>query len=280
VELTIDMCADGLAASVHYPPPEWEYLGSDGLCFGTPSDTVIATARQRGAEIVAYDGDGMWNFYRCAPGASSERSDGGSEGSQSRLQLADLALIGAYAWFVFINLGAAGRGDLSVLLLILQECCVIGLALVRRRASVSAQWESSEALLGYLGTLTPALVRPAELAPLPWLTIGVGVQAVGNILALIGILQLGGSFGIVAANRGVETGGLYQVIRHPIYAAYLLAFGGFVLAHPSLYNSVVLLVWASIQVARIGAEERLLGKDQAYCAYRRIVRYRLIPGLW
>jgi protein-S-isoprenylcysteine O-methyltransferase Ste14 len=193
---------------------------------------------------------------------------------------ADLLLIAIYAWFVSINLGAAHQGDLSVLILILQECCVIGLALRRRGATTAVHWESPEALLGWSGTLAPLLVRPAALAPPPWLWIGASVQGMGNVLALIGILQLGCSFGIVAANRGIETGGLYRYVRHPIYAAYLLAFGGFVLAHPSRSNTLVLLVWAIIQVARINAEERLLDQDPTYCAYRRTIRYRLIPGLW
>jgi len=193
---------------------------------------------------------------------------------------ADLALIALYTWFVGINLGAVHRGDLSVVILILQECCVIGLALIRRPAMMAAHWESPQALLGYAGTLVPLLVRPATLAPSPALWIGVTAQAIGNVLALISILQLGRSFGIVAANRGIQTDGLYRYVRHPIYAAYLLAFGGFVLAHPSVINGVVLLVWVGIQIARIHTEERVLGEDLAYCAYRRAVRYRLVPGLW
>jgi protein-S-isoprenylcysteine O-methyltransferase Ste14 len=84
----------------------------------------------------------------------------------------------------------------------------------------------------------------------------------------------------VAANRGIKTCGLYRYVRHPIYAAYLLAFGGFVLIHPSVVNSMVLLVWVIIQIARIQSEERVLMEDPSYCAYRRAVRYRLVPGLW
>jgi protein-S-isoprenylcysteine O-methyltransferase Ste14 len=193
---------------------------------------------------------------------------------------ADLALLSVYAWFVVINLRAVHRGDLSVLVLILQECCVIGLALTRRRARTIAHWESSEVLLGWCGTIAPLFVRPAALGPPPLLWGGVAAQGVGNVLAVAGICDLGQSFGIIAAHRGIQTGGLYQYIRHPIYAAYLLAFGGFVLAHPSVFNSMVLLVWAIIQIARIHAEERMLGEDPSYCAYRRAVRYRLVPGLW
>jgi protein-S-isoprenylcysteine O-methyltransferase Ste14 len=193
---------------------------------------------------------------------------------------ADLALIAIYTWFVCINLGAAYQGDLSVLILILQECCVIGLTLRRRRASTAAGWESPQALLGWCGTLAPLFVRPADLAPMPLLWAGAAAQATGNVLAVAGICDLGRSFGIVAAHRGIQTGGLYQYVRHPIYAAYLLAFGGFVLAHPSGYNTLVLLIWAGIQIARIHAEERLLCADPQYRAYAQRVRHRLIPGIW
>jgi protein-S-isoprenylcysteine O-methyltransferase Ste14 len=192
----------------------------------------------------------------------------------------DLVLLGVYASFVAINLAAAWRGDLSVLILILQECCVIGLVLTRRRASTVANWDSPAALLGWCGTLAPLFVRPADLAPRPLLWIGVAAQGSGNILAVVAICDLGRSFGIVAAHRGIQTRGLYRYVRHPIYAAYLLAFGGFVLAHPSLFNSMVLLAWAGIQIARIHAEERLLSNDPYYAAYAQRVRHRLIPGIW
>jgi protein-S-isoprenylcysteine O-methyltransferase Ste14 len=191
-----------------------------------------------------------------------------------------LGLSALYLCLVRINLGALWRGDLSVLVLLIQECCVIALTLPRRRARTIADWESPEALLAYAGTLGPLFIRPAELAPAALLWAGVAVQGIGNVLAVAGICQLGRSFGLVAANRGVQTGGLYGFVRHPIYAAYLLAFGGFALAHPSAVNTAVLLVWAGVQIARIRAEERLLRQDAAYLAYLRLVRYRLIPGLW
>jgi len=155
---------------------------------------------------------------------------------------ANLTLITVYTWFVAINLRAVHRGDLSVLILILQECCVIGLAFTRRPASTSVGWESPEALLGYCGMLAPLFVRPADLAPPPYLWAGLAAQGVGNVLAVAGICDLGRSFGVIAAHRGIQTCGLYRSVRHPIYAAYLLALGGFVLTHPSIVNGMVLLV--------------------------------------
>jgi protein-S-isoprenylcysteine O-methyltransferase Ste14 len=197
-----------------------------------------------------------------------------------RLRLADVLLIAVYAWLVRINLPHAWRGDVAVLLLVVQETCIVGLALVRRRARKSVHWESPDALLAWCGTLAPILVQPAHPAPLPWPIVGGMLQLLGQGLALGATLALGRSFDIVAANRGIQIGGLYQYVRHPLYAAYLLAFGGFVVARPSIHNGLLLLFWTGIQIARIHAEERLLSSDPRYAAYAARVRDRLIPGIW
>jgi protein-S-isoprenylcysteine O-methyltransferase Ste14 len=110
--------------------------------------------------------------------------------------------------------------------------------------------------------------------------LGSAIQLVGGLLVLAATLRLGRSFGIVAANRGIQTRGLYRVVRHPIYAAYVLAFGGFVLAHPTLINAGILMGWLVVQVLRVRAEERLLMQDTRYVAYAAQVRYRLIPRWW
>jgi protein-S-isoprenylcysteine O-methyltransferase Ste14 len=69
-------------------------------------------------------------------------------------------------------------------------------------------------------------------------------------------------------------------VRHPIYAAYIVSFTGFVLTHPSLGNIATLAGWLMVQVLRIRAEECLLMQDTRYAAYAAQVRYRLIPGWW
>ena len=194
--------------------------------------------------------------------------------------LFDLILVAVYVAFVRINLRPAVHGDPATLLLILQETCVIALAVTRRRAVTTSPWDSPAAVLGWCGTLAPLFVRPAELAQLPWPLVGGALQLIGQALAISATLALGRSFGIVAANRGVQTRGLYRVVRHPLYAAYVLAFSGYVLGHPSAVGGLVLLVWAGIQVARIHVEERLLSVDPCYRAYVVQVRFRMLPGIW
>jgi len=194
--------------------------------------------------------------------------------------LGDLLLALVYGLFVRISIGAALRGDVGAMILWVQELSIVILVLTRRRASVADAGASPPAVLAWCGTILPLLLRPTTLAPVPLARLGNTVQLMGGLLVLVATLRLGRSFGIVAANRGIQTGGLYRVVGHPIYAAYVLAFGGFVLAHPSLNNLVILASWLLVQVLRVRAEECLLMQDAGYMRYAEQVRYRLIPGCW
>ena len=194
--------------------------------------------------------------------------------------LGDLLLALVYGLFVRISIGAVVRGDIGAVILAIQELSIIVLVLIRRRTCVVAAGDSPPAVLAWCGTILPLLLRPATLAPFPFAMLGNVIQLVGGLLVLAATLRLGRSFGIVAANRGIQTGGLYRGVRHPIYAAYVLAFGGFVFSHPALSNVVILGVWLGVQILRIQAEERLLRRDAHYVIYAALVRYRLIPGWW
>lgn len=194
--------------------------------------------------------------------------------------LGDLLLALIYALFVRISMGAALHGDIGALLLAIQELSIVLLVLARRRAHVTVAGDSPPAVLAWFGTILPLILRPFGLAPVPLAIFANALQLIGGLLVLAATLRLGRSFGIVAANRGIQTGGLYRVLRHPIYAAYVLAFGGFVLAHPTVMNGVVLVTWLSVQILRIRAEERLLMQDAQYLVYAAHVRFRLVPGWW
>jgi protein-S-isoprenylcysteine O-methyltransferase Ste14 len=106
-----------------------------------------------------------------------------------------------------------------------------------------------------------------------------GMQIAGAIFASVALLSLGRSFGLVPANRGIRTGGLYRYVRHPVYSGYILAGLGYVLENPSLQNSCVFGIATAFQGVRIVEEERTLAEDPAYQAYSRRVRSRVVPYL-
>ena len=132
-------------------------------------------------------------------------------------------------------------------------------------------------LNAFAGTFLPLMVSRSEgdgfvyggiLLPIGF-AIGVGAQ-----------LSLRRSFGVVAANRGVKTDGLYCIVRHPMYLGYFLTHFGFLLTNPTLWNAGIYGLWVAFQLRRINAEEGLLSTDVVYAAFKNRVRYRLVPYLY
>jgi protein-S-isoprenylcysteine O-methyltransferase Ste14 len=106
------------------------------------------------------------------------------------------------------------------------------------------------------------------------------LQMGGAAAAVATLFALGRSFGIVAANRGLKTTGPYGVVRHPLYAAYLVTMGGYLFENPSVRNIVILGAVTAAQVIRIGEEEKCLSADPEYRRYRGQVRFRLVPYVY
>ncbi len=135
-----------------------------------------------------------------------------------------------------------------------------------------ATWES---LLALLGTFLPVVVlKPAGGGP-AWL--GEAIQTIGLAGMLAAVVSLGGGFGIAPADRGLRTTGLYRWVRHPLYAAELWFYTGYLIANPTFRNLIGLTVGTLIQIVRIGLEERILA---GYTSYAQHVRYRLVPFVW
>lgn len=193
---------------------------------------------------------------------------------------ADLALAALAVLFLVSSLHATWRGDLGAALLALQEVLIGALAVVRRRPIRAEPVWSRAGALAWAGTMLPLLLRPTLAVDGLLRTIGLSAQILGGMLVIMATLWLGRRFGLIAANRGLQTRGPYRLVRHPLYAAYLLVFGGFVVAHPSVSNGLVLLLWLAVQVQRIRVEEAWLSADTAYLVYQARVRWRLIPGIW
>jgi protein-S-isoprenylcysteine O-methyltransferase Ste14 len=106
------------------------------------------------------------------------------------------------------------------------------------------------------------------------------LQLAGLLAAITSLAALGRSFGFVAADRGLKTRGPYGVVRHPLYASYLLIQGGYVLQSLSVPNALVFAFTTACNVGRVLAEEKILTGSPAYQAYQQRVRWRLIPHLW
>ena len=165
------------------------------------------------------------------------------------------------------------------LAMVVSEGLVVLFILIRRTAKV-VSLRPGDWLLAFGATAAPLCVVPAGAAPLlPNVACGLIIIA-GVLFQIYAKLTLRRSFGIIAANRGVTAAGPYRLIRHPMYAAYMISWTGFFLASPTAWNAAVYGFAFVCQIARLMAEERLLNEDAAYRRFVAAVPYRLLPGVF
>jgi protein-S-isoprenylcysteine O-methyltransferase Ste14 len=112
------------------------------------------------------------------------------------------------------------------------------------------------------------------------LGVSTALEAAGLLLALLATATLGRHLGSLPAVRGITTRGVYAVVRHPMYAAYLLLLGAYVAGEPSPHNATLALAAGTLLVLRLRAEEAVLDAHADYQAYRKRVPWRLVPGCY
>jgi protein-S-isoprenylcysteine O-methyltransferase Ste14 len=126
----------------------------------------------------------------------------------------------------------------------------------------------------------------------PWRAGAYALQLLGLLLTvhasrLLDALDLAGVRPVQRARRGdppkhvpLETGGIYGFVRHPLYFAWAL----FVFATPAMTGTraVFAVVSTAYLALAIPWEERALIDTfgDAYRAYQRRVRWRMVPGLY
>lgn len=156
------------------------------------------------------------------------------------------------------------------------EAMVVLFILIRRPTdAISRKW--SDWLVGFGGTSAALCAISADGPPLvPTILCGL-LMITGLAVSIAAKLTLRRSFGLVAANRGVIVSGPYRLVRHPMYAGYLMIHVGYLLSGPNVWNVFIYTLTTSFQIVRILAEERVLKSDPLYQQLCQKVRYRLIP---
>lgn len=85
----------------------------------------------------------------------------------------------------------------------------------------------------------------------------------------------------VQRNQKVVDGGLYAVVRHPMYTATTLMFLAMSLVLASPISFVIMLLYIPLVVKRIKNEESVLEeKLEGYKDYMMRVKFRLFPYIW
>jgi protein-S-isoprenylcysteine O-methyltransferase Ste14 len=164
------------------------------------------------------------------------------------------------------------------LLFLCNASLVVLFTLMRRSTeAVDRSWPARAVTLA--AVMGPLLFRPGTPGPLPDYVAGV-IGCAGFAISIGGMLALRRSFGLMPANRGIVSSGLYRIVRHPIYAGYFVSHLAFVLAYPTLWNAVVWMCSDGAQFVRVRYEEQLLRRDSSYAGYLQTVRWRVLPGVF
>ena len=130
-------------------------------------------------------------------------------------------------------------------------------------------WAASLVIAVY-PTLTPNLVRYPLHSSAALVVIGTGLQYVACIVEIVALWKLNRSFSQVPEANRLVTSGLYRYVRHPLYTAYFLGFGGFTLLVNQALLWLAFVVFVGLEVIRAKAEERVLSDTFVeYETYKR-----------
>ena len=173
----------------------------------------------------------------------------------------------------------ARTGHVTGLLLVVSEMLVVILTVMRRSAA-TVDRSMQARVLTTVSMLGPSLLKPATVIALLPQMVTVGISAVGLGVVIAGKVTLGRSFGLMPANRGIVSSGVYRLVRHPIYLGYLITHAAYLAAMPSSWNVVALLIADAALLARAVCEEKTLARDPRYRDYQQVVRWRVCPGLF
>jgi protein-S-isoprenylcysteine O-methyltransferase Ste14 len=182
--------------------------------------------------------------------------------------------LAGFAFFFFAAVvGAQAALEASSLLawLYVLHNCLLGFFYLRRRPAKS--YDRSGLWLGMIAAFLPNLSMATQAH---WYWFIAALAAYG--LILWSLVTLGSRFGIAPADRGLTCRGPYRYLRHPMYLGELVFRGVLVISSPNLLMALLLTaLLAVVQCWRILREERAI---EGYSCYTKVVRWRLVPGIW
>ncbi len=231
----------------------------------------------RGSEVVSLAGSDRGLFpYRFTAGQLRP----------ARFRVRKLATIGGNvagaafaAWLLLPSLRFFLQTHHPIGLVFAIQQAWVCVAFLVRRTPQTVSRRPFDWVIAYAAWFMSFLLRPGGYHPAWGNSPGLALQVAGLALWAWAFAKLARSYGIVAADRGLVTGGPYAIVRHPLYTSYMVGGAGYLLQSPSSWNLLVDCVAIGLQVVRIRVEERHLASPQ-YAAYCSRVRWRLFPGLW
>lgn len=200
---------------------------------------------------------------------------------QSKLDLLERILVIIFYFFLLIRLLQAylETGNEGLIIFLFDQFLILFFTLIRINAN-TISLKFSDWLIAVMGTIFPLLMGPLGDNAILSATIALPVMLTGMCLHLVSKIYLRRSFGIVPALREIKSLGPYRIIRHPIYAGYMIVQAALFLSGPTFYNFCITSVSWVLFILRIVAEEKILLNDPEYQKLIKQTPYRLIPYVY
>jgi len=227
--------------------------------------------------VASHASRGVLTLMKSTPSGAWTPSRGATPGVLSYCQ--DIALVGLFGMFAAAQVRLVAAGVYWNIPFAAENSLLVVLFLTRRRSAETSD-RPLDWFVAALASWLPLAYQAQHGVDSTQAAFGTAFQVTGLMMAIIAFGFLGRSIGIVAADRGLKTGGVYRVVRHPAYAAHIITGAGFLIANPHWINATIWAVVFACQIARIYAEERLLRRRTEYAHYSERVRWRLVPGLY
>jgi protein-S-isoprenylcysteine O-methyltransferase Ste14 len=195
--------------------------------------------------------------------------------------LVNIAVASFFSYYIYDTIVRLTTGTcLTLLIALLFRNTSITLVFLLRRPSKLTSRNVGDWIAAIGGTFITYLYtnQAAPIYPFVVPTAYV-VMIVTAFLSTICIINLGRSFGLVPANRGVKTDLLYGIVRHPLYLLYTIYDLAVISLAFSSHNCCICILHALFSYLRARREENILMRDSAYREYVSKTRYMFLPGV-
>lgn len=195
--------------------------------------------------------------------------------------LVNIAVAAFFSYYVYDSIIRLATGTcVTLLIALLFRNTSITLVFLLRRPSKLTSRNVGDWIAAIGGTFITYLYTSQAKPIYPFIVpIAYLVMIATAFISSIGIINLGRSFGLVPANRGIKTDLLYGIVRHPLYLLYTIYDLAVISLAFSLHNCYICILHTLFSYLRAKREENILMQDIAYKEYASKIRYMFLPGV-